>query len=450
MAEDLGFWEENLRGAPALTELPSDRPRPAVITYRGARQRFRINPRLTQAFRRLSREEKKSLFALFTAALDVLLYRYTGQEDILLGVPLAERDRSEVGPMIGFFLHTHVLRTRLNGELTFRELVSRVQQAALQLYEHRAVPFDRVVQAINPERNLSYSPLFQVMVNWRDRDQHLCFIGLEGLEIESLLVDSKISKFDLTLFLTDMGEEVWAEMEYSTDLFDPASIERMFGHYQTLLEAVATDPERRLSELPLLTEAERRQLLREWNDTTVDYPAYACIHQAFEVQAARTPDVTALESEGQTLSYRELNLRANQLAHYLRKLGVGPEVLVGLCVKRSPEMVVGLLGILKAGGAYVPMDPGYPKERLRYILEDSKASVVLTQESLVHGLPAFTGQVIRLRFGLRSSSLLLSVWMPPNLNNSGEDQFPSAIGTLVVLESGWRAKGTSIRRKPLT
>jgi amino acid adenylation domain-containing protein len=394
VADNLAFWAENLRGAPPMLELPSDRPRSQVVSYRGARHRFRISRTLTEAFRQLSRRERKSLFALFTAAFDVLLYRYTGQEDILLGIPIAERDRPECQSMIGFLLHTHVLRTEVKGDMTFRELVARVQQGALNLYEHRSVPFDHVVRALQPERSLSYSPLFQVMVNWRDRDQNLCFIGMEGLDIESVLVDSKISKFDLTLFLTDMGDEVWAEMEYSTDLFDAARIERMFGHYQTLLEAVAADPDQRLSELPLLPEAERRQLLVQWNNTKVDYPASTSIQEPFEAQAARTPDQVALVFERQTLSYGELNRRANQLAHHLRGLGVGPNVLVGLCVKRSLDMAVGLLGILKAGGAYVPMDPGYPKERLQYILEDSKVSVVVSQESLIDGLPSFAGQVI--------------------------------------------------------
>jgi amino acid adenylation domain-containing protein len=394
VADDLVFWKEALREAPPLLEVPSDRPRPKMQSYRGARHRFRISRWLTEAFRELSRREKKSQFALFTAAFDVLLYRYTGQEDILLGVPIAERDLPGIQSMIGFLLHTHVLRTVVKSDSTFRELVGRVQQASLRLYEHRSVPFDRVVRAMQPERTLSYSPLFQVMVNWRDRDQHLCFIGMEGLDIESVLVDSKISKFDLTLFLTDMGDEVWAEMEYSTDLFDGASIERMFGHYQTILEAVAADPDQLVSELPLLTDAERRQLLVQWNETKVDYPACASIHQPFEEQASQTPNRVATVFERQTLSYGELNRRANQLAHHLKGLGVGPNVLVGLCVKRSLDMVVGLLGILKAGAAYVPMDPGYPKERLLYILEDSKASVVLTQESLVSGLPRFGGRTL--------------------------------------------------------
>jgi amino acid adenylation domain-containing protein len=394
VAGDLVFWKENLRGVPPLLEIPCDRPRPQLLSYRGARLRFRISHALTEAFRELSRREKKSLFALFTAALDVLLYRYTGQEDILLGVPIAERDLPGIQSMIGFLLHTHVLRTVVEGDLTFRELVGRVQQAALKLYEHRSVPFDRVVRAVQPERSLSYSPLFQVMVNWRDRDQQLCFIGMDGLEIESVLVDSKISKFDFTLFLTDMGEEIWAEMEYSTDLFDSASIERMFGHYQSILEAVAVDVDRRVSELPLLADTERCQLLVQWNDTKVDYPACASIHEPFEALASRTPDRIAVVFERQTLSYGELNRRANQLAHHLKGLGVGPNALVGLCVKRSLDMVVGLLGILKAGAAYVPMDPSYPKERLQYILEDCKASIVITQESLVDGLPSFAGRAI--------------------------------------------------------
>ena len=394
VADDLAFWKENLRGAPPLLEIPPDRPRPQLLSYRGARLRFRVNRSLTEAFRELSRREKKSLFALFTAAFDVLLHRYTGQEDILLGVPIAERDLPGIQSMIGFLLHTHVLRTVVEGDLTFRDLVGRVQQGALKLYEHRSVPFDRVVRAMQPERSLSYSPLFQVMINWRDRDQHLCFIGLEGLDIESVLVDSKISKFDLTLFLTDMGEEIWVEVEYSTDLFDTESMERMFGHYQTILEAVAADPDQRVMELPLLTDTERRQLLVQWNDTKVDYPACASIYEPFEAQALRTPDRVAVVCERQTLSYGELNRRANQLAHHLRSLGVGPNVLVGLCVKRSLDMVVGLLGILKAGAAYVPMDPSYPKERLQYILEDSNASIVLTQEALVDGMPNFAGRVI--------------------------------------------------------
>ncbi len=394
LAEDLAFWVENLRGAPALLELPSDRPRPLTLSYRGARRRFRLNRTLTEALRHFSRREKTSLFTLFTAALKTLLYRYTGSGDIPVGIPIAERDRPELQSMIGFMLHTHVLRTEFSGDMKFRELVARVQQGALKLYEHRSVPFDQVVRAVQPERNLSYSPLFQVMLNWRDRDQDLSFIGLEGLGVESLLAESRTSKFDLTLILTDMSDEILVEMEYSTDLFDEASMVRMFGHYQTLLEGVAADPERQLSELPLLTEAERQQLLLEWNDTKVDYRADACLHELFEMQARKTPEAVALEFEGSQLCYRELNERANQLAHYLRGMGVGPDTLVGVAMERSLEMVVALYGVLKAGGAYVPIDPEYPQERVAFMLHDANVAVLLTQTRLAGLLPSHNGRVV--------------------------------------------------------
>ena len=240
--EDLVFWEANLRGAPELLELPSDRPRPKMQTYRGARQRFRLNPTLTEAVRNCSRREKTTLFNVFAAAFNTLLFRYTGSEDILLGIPLADRDRAELQSVIGFLLHTHVLRTQLSASMSFRELLARVQKGLLELYSHREVPFEQVVSRIRPERNLSHSPLFQVMINWRDEDQQLSFIGLDGLAVESLLTENSASKFDLTLFLTDCGDEVWLEAEYNTDLFDRDRIARMFDHYQTLLEAVATDP----------------------------------------------------------------------------------------------------------------------------------------------------------------------------------------------------------------
>jgi amino acid adenylation domain-containing protein len=393
-AKDLSFWTENLRGAPQLLELPADRPRPLTLSYRGAKRRFRLNPTLTKALRDSSQREKTTLFTLFTAALDTLLYRYSGQEDILLGIPIADRERPDLQSVIGFLIHTCVLRTGLSGAMTFRELLAFVQKEMLELYRHRAVPFDEVVRKLQPERNPSYSPLFQVMINWRDRNLQLPFIGLEGLVVEPLLAESRTAKLDLTLFVTDGGDEIWLEMEYSTDLFDEARIARMFGHYQTLLESVASDPGQRLSELPLLTAEERPQVLVEWNHTRLDYPDDLTLHELFEAQARRTPDQPALVFEQRTLTYGELNRQANQLAHHLRGLGVGPEVLVGLFVERSPEMLVGLLGILKAGGAYVPMDPGYPKERLGYILEDSKASIVLTEESLFDELPSFAGQSV--------------------------------------------------------
>lgn len=385
-AEDLDFWEETLRGAPPLLELPTDRPRPSVNSYRGARQRFEIGSKLAQALRDCSRREQISLFTLFTAALDVLLYRYTGQDHILLGIPLADRDRPELQSVVGFLLHTHVLRMHLSGDITFRELLTRVQRGVLDLYAHRAAPFDQVVNRIHPERNLSHSPLFQVMINWRDRDQQLSFIGMEGMLVESLLAESGTSKFDLTVMLTDDQDEISLEVEYSTDLFDDVRIMRMAGHYQTLLEGIVTDPDRKLSELPILTNSERHQLLVEWNQTQRDYPRNKCVHELFEEQVERMPEAVAVVFENEQLTYRELNMRANQLAHHLRKLSVGPDTLVGICLERSLEMVVGLLGVLKAGGAYVPLDPQYPNERLAFMLQDSKASVLLTQRQFVERL----------------------------------------------------------------
>ncbi len=266
-AEDLSFWKENLREAPELLELPADRPRPSTPSYRGAKTWFRFNPTLTKALRESCQREKTSLFTLFTAALNTLFYRYTGQEDILLGIPIADRDKPELQGVIGFLVNTCVLRTGLSGDMTFRELLAGVQKGVLELYRHRAAPFDEVVRKLRPQRNPGYSPLFQVMINWRDRDLQLPFIGLEGLTVEPLLAQSKTSKLDMQLFITDGGDEIWLEIEYSTDLFDEARISRMFGHYQTLLESVASDAGQQLAELPILTAEERRQLLVGWSQT---------------------------------------------------------------------------------------------------------------------------------------------------------------------------------------
>jgi amino acid adenylation domain-containing protein len=394
LAEDLAYWEESLRGAPALLDLPTDKPRPRTLSYRGARQRFLIPSRSALALRDCSRREGVSLFTVFTAALDTLLYRYTGQEDILVGIPLADRDRPELQSMIGFLLHTHVLRTQLSADLSFRELLARVQKGVLDLYAHRAPPFDRVVSRVQPQRNQSYSPLFQVMINWRDRDQQLSFIGLDGLEVESLLSESRTSKFDLTLMLTDVGDEIWVEMEYSTELFDDARIERMAGHLRTLLEGAVTNPEQPLADLPLLTDAEREQLLVEWNRTEVSYPRDRCLHELIEEQVQRAPEATAVVFEEQHLTYGKLNERANQLARHLQRLGVGPETLVGICMERSLQMVVGLLGILKAGGAYVPLDPEYPKERLAFMLEDARPLALVTQRKLQEVLPSHQARIV--------------------------------------------------------
>ncbi|MHB8382373.1 MAG: non-ribosomal peptide synthetase [Candidatus Binataceae bacterium] len=393
-ASELAFWEDNLRGAPELLELPTDRPRPSVLSHRGARQRFRLSASLTEALRNRSRQENASLYTVFAAALNTLLYRYTGSEDLLLGIPIADRQRQELKSVIGFLVHTHALRTKLSGGMTFRELLARMRKGLLALYRRREVPFDQVVNRIQPERSLSHSALFQVMINWRDQENHLSFIGLDGLTVESLMAETRTAKFDMTFFLTDFGTEIWVEVEYSTDLFDDDRIARMFGHYQTLLEAVAVDPDRPLAELPLLTDAERGQLLLEWNSPATEYPAGKCIHELFEEQAELNRDRVAVTCEREQLTYGQLNERANRLAHHLIGLGVGPEVLVGICVERSLEMIVGLLGILKAGGAYAPLDPECPKERLALMLDDAETPILLTQKRLLGRLPKRTARTI--------------------------------------------------------
>jgi amino acid adenylation domain-containing protein len=393
-AEDLAYWEDNLRGSPALLELPADRTRPPVRSYRGARCRFKLKPVLAKTLRNCSRREKTSLFTFLTTALNVLLHRYTGSEDILLGIPIADRDREELRSVIGFLIDTHVLRTGLSADITFRELMARVQNGLLELYNHRHVPFDQVVSALRRESNLSYSPLFQVMVNWRDRDQQLSFIGLDGLVVESLLAENRTSKFDLTLVVTDIGEDgIQLEIEYNTDLFEDGSIVRMFGHYRTLLEAITQDPDQRIATIPLLTNAERRQLA-DWNNTEVEVPRDTCVQELFEAQVERAPHAVAVEFEGKRLTYAELNERANQIAHHLREIGVGPDDLVGVCMERSLEMVTALYGVLKAGGAYVPIDPEYPAERIAFMLEDSRAPVLLTQRLLAERLPRHDSKLI--------------------------------------------------------
>ncbi len=393
-AEDLAYWEENLRGAPQLLELPADRTRPPTPSYRGARQRIFLNPTLTKALRDLSQRTERTLFTVFAAGLNTLLYRYSGQEDILLGIPIADRDRKDMQSLMGFLLHTQVLRTALPPDMTFHELLASVQKGVLSLYLHRAVPFDQVVRKLRPERNLSYSPLFQVMLIARDRDQLLSFVGLEGLEIDSAFAQSGASKFDLTLFITDCGDEIWLELEYSTDLFDDARMVRMLGHYQALLESVASNPDQRLAELPLLSPVERQQMLVEWNQPERAYPKDRMLHELIAEQVERTPNAVAVVFRDQELTYWQLNDRANRLAQHLQSLGVGPNVLVAICVERSLEMLVGLLGILRAGAAYVPLDPAYPTDRLAFMLEDCQPLVLVTQKRLQNRLPRHQAQIV--------------------------------------------------------
>ena len=393
---DLAFWKNYLRGAPALLDLPSDRPRPPVASYRGTKKRFEFNASLSEKLRQLGRHEQASLFNLLAAALGALFSRYTGQEEVILGIPIADRDRPELQPLIGFFIETHAMRTSFAGNPTFRDLLGRVQHELLNVVSHCAVPFEQVVEALRPDRNLGHSPIFQVFLNWRDRDSQFHLLGLPKLSVEPLLVSTGTSKYDLSLILSDDGTRVSVEVEYSTDLFDLARVEEMIGHYETLLDAAASHPGRPVAEQPILTPAERERILVGWNNTAVDYPLDKCLHQWIEEQVERTPDAVAVVFENDSLTYRDLNRRANQLARHLLALGVGVESLTAICVERSLEMVVGLLAVLKAGGAYVPLDPEYPKDRLAFMLEDADARVLLTQDRLVGTLPPSGAAIVRL------------------------------------------------------
>ena len=401
----LAYWQKHLGGTPVLN-LPSDRPKPTIQSYRGATQFLELPPSLSKALEKLSQQEGVTLFMTLLAAFQTLLYRYTQQEDIAVGSPIANRNRSEIEGLIGFFVNTLVLRTDLSGNPTFQELLDRVREITLGAYAHQDLPFEKLVEELHPERSLSRHPLFQVVFGFENAPMEA--LELPGLTVSSLNIDFKTTRFDLEFHLWQASEgfrSLWGErwehgegirgvVVYNTDLFDEATITRMMGHFKTLLEGIVANPQARIANLPLLSEAERHQLLVEWNDTQADYPQKQCIHQLFEEQVEKTPDATAVIFEGKQLTYRELNTRSNQLAHYLQKLGVASQVLVGICMERSVEMIVGCLSILKAGGAYVPLDPTYPSERLSFMLEDAQVPVLLTQQHLVERLGTQKSEVV--------------------------------------------------------
>ncbi|AUB35491.1 Non-ribosomal peptide synthetase component F [Nostoc flagelliforme CCNUN1] len=391
LQSQLDYWQTQLAGAPALLELPTDRPRSAVQSFRGAQQSFTLSQDLTSALNYLSRKQGVTFFMTLLAGFDTLLYRYTGQADILVGSPIANRNHSEIEGLIGFFVNTLVLRTDMSGNPSFGELLTRVREMTLAAYAHQDLPFELLVEALQPERNLSHTPVFQVMFVLDNTP--MSEMALPGLTLSPLAIENFTAAFDLTLSVEQTADGLLGSWHYNSDLFDAATINRMTGHLQTLLAGIVAHPEQPISQIPLLTASEQQQLLLEWNDTHTEYPQHQCIHQLFEEQVERTPDAVAVVFEDQQLTYRELNARANQLAHYLRTLGVKPEVLVAICVERSLEMVVGLLGILKAGGAYIPLDPDYPTERLSFMLSDAQVQVLLTQQRLLQNLPEHEAEV---------------------------------------------------------
>jgi amino acid adenylation domain-containing protein len=412
----LAYWRQQLKGI-SILHLPTDRPKPAIQSYRGAKEFLELPQSLSEALATLSQQEGATLFMTLLAAFQILIYRYTHQEDIAVGSAIANRNRSEIESLIGFFVNSLVLRTDLSGNPTFRELLNRVREVTIGAYSHQDLPFEKLVEELHPDRKLSHHPLFQVVFGFQNSP--MSALELPGLVPRFIDIETKTTRFDLEFHLWESAKdyrsiygEQWQHSEglrgvviYNTDLFDKATINRMLGHFQTLLKGIVANPEEHLSNLPILTDAERHQLLVEFNQPQSKIKNQKskigqCIHQLFGNQVERNPDAIAVRFEdirtsvATSLHYRELNTRSNQLAHYLKRMGVDSEVLVGICVERSVDMIVGLLGILKAGGAYVPLDPSYPRDRLAFMLEDAQVSVLLTQEKLQSKLPNLPTKVI--------------------------------------------------------
>ena len=380
LERDLAYWKRQLTGAPDLLALPTDRPRPPVQSYRGANFAFALTAELTQSLRELSRREGATLFMTLLAAFDVLLQRHTGQDDIMVGTPVAGRQQEETEGLIGLFINMLVLRADLSGDPTFSQLLQQVRERALEAYQHQDAPFERVVEELRPSRSLDRSPIFQVMLALDNTPQQA--LGLGALEVERVALSGGAAKYDLTFSLEEEGGALRGAVEYRADLFDEATVRMMADRFRVLLEGAAADPSLKVSQLSLLPGEEEQRLLVGWNDTRREYPLWATVHELFEAQARRTPAAVALVFEGEQLTYAELDARANELARFLRQRGVGPEMRVGILMQRSTELVVALLGVLKAGGAYVPLDPEYPAERLAFMAEDAGLALVLTQGRL--------------------------------------------------------------------
>ena len=384
----LEWWRERLEGAPAVLEIPTDRPRPSVAGPEGASRAFALPAEAAAGLRVLSRRAGTTLFMTLLAGWQALLGRYAGRDDVVVGTPVAGRTRTEIEGLIGFFVNTLVVRTDLSGRPDVDELLRRVRETTLGAYAHQDLPFERLVEELGVERSLAHTPLFQATFSLRSGDAATLRLG-DG-EVESLDVGGGAAKFDLVFSLSDEGDRLEGALGYRTELWDAATVDRMLGHYATLLGAMAAGWARSVAELPLLPERERAQVLEGLNDTRSDYPAGLRVHDLFAAQARRTPRAPALSHRGATLSYADLDRRSARLAHHLRALGVGPESRVGVCLERTPDLVVALLAVLRAGGAYVPLDPAYPRERLGYMQEDAGVSLVLTSARLAPVLPEGT------------------------------------------------------------
>jgi amino acid adenylation domain-containing protein len=389
MDQLLRYWKQTLAGAPSILDLPADRPRPAVQVFQGASYSVLLPKALAQGLKILGRQTDTTLFMVLLAAFNVLLSRYASQTDIVVGSPIAGRTRAELENLIGFFVNTLVLRTELSGNPTFLQLLERVREVTLNAYAHQDMPFEKLVEELQPARDLSHNPLFQVMFVFQNTEQAL------QLDPQHRAPQFSVgtSKFDLTLCALETAEGLLTIFEYNTSIFEAATIVALAQNFQILLDSVTSDPRQPISKLLLLSQEQRKQLLIECNQTSDSEAGTTCIHELVEHQAALRPNDVAIVFGEQRLTYFELNARANQLARALREQGIGPEVLVGLCVEKSLEMMIGLMGILKAGGAFVPLDPAYPPDRISFVLADTRAPILLTQEHLLSSLPVYTGKI---------------------------------------------------------
>lgn len=391
LEEQLGYWRKKLSGALPVLELPADRLRPAVQSHRGAAEALDLPEELSRKVQSLSNDEGATVFMTLLAAFMLLVHRYTGQTDICVGVPIANRNRTETENLIGFFVNNLVLRSDLEGNPTFRSFLAQIEQETLNAYAHQDMPFEKLVEELQPERSLSYMPLFQLMFMVQNTPPGNSIIpDLKPSEVE---IGITTTKYDLSLSITEIDNHLYAFVIYNSDLFDASTIQRLLKHYEILLESIVANPQQHIEELPLLMEEELR-LFDEVNNTRTEYPEEMRIHELFEEQAARTPDAIAVVCDNRQLTYGELNQQANELAQCLRQRGVGPETIVGILMERSLEMVIGLLGVLKAGGAYLPLDLNYPKQRLALMLHEAQVSLILTQEQWQKSLPEFHGEVL--------------------------------------------------------
>ncbi len=378
--KQLNYWKQQLAGKLPILQLPTDYPRPTVATFKGAKQYFTLSRELTAALNELSQQEGCTLFMTLLAAFNTLLYRYTAQEDILVGSSIANRNRAELEGLLGLFVNNLVLRNNLSGNPSFRELLNRVRDVTLNAYAHQDLPFEKLVEELQPERDLSRNPLFQVMFILQNAPTPV--EDFSGLILQNLEIDHGTSEFDITVSISELEQELTGFWEYNTDVFDAVTIQRFIDNFQILLENIVINPHQKISELPLLTTKEREQLLVDWNNTQADYPDNASLHQLFEQQVEHFPDALALISQSEQVTYQQLNQKVNQLTHYLTNLGVTDETVVAICLERSVEMIVAILAILKAGGAYLPLDPNYPVERLQFMLADSQTSLMISHTSL--------------------------------------------------------------------